>query len=289
MRDNTPKKDTVYIPESFSHDPYCMVMLKPLYTNEEKPLDFECIDCFPPSDFLTNRYIHMFTGSTHELFLEHCRSVATTGKAFETEAKQREDQADRTYCLRINQLGGNVVVITEDITKHKQKDTQLIHAEDELALLASEKYAQIIQEVPLAFSIVQVVFDEMYEAIDYIFLETNNAFVKQTTLRNAVGKSMMEMEPNHEKEWCRKYGEVIKTRKPLHFIADARHIGNYVYEVWAFPLSKKTGNQVVIFFNDITERVDNQKAIHETIQKYRSLLASLGHNTDEDSLLPATY
>ncbi|MFT3701332.1 MAG: hypothetical protein QM802_03140 [Agriterribacter sp.] len=282
MKQNTPDKDMLYLPDIFAAHEYCMAMLRPIYNYDKTPVDLECIDCFPTGEMIGKRNADLFADRTDKRFLEHCWRVAGSGAEFETEANAFKDQATRTFCVRIHEMAGLIIITTEDITKRKQKEAALLHAEDELALLAAEKYAQIIQSATIAFCIVQVVFDELYEAIDYIFLETNAAFVKQTTLKNAVGKSMMELEPNHEKEWCRKYGEVIKTRKPLHFIADAQHIGNYVYEVWAFPLSQKAGNQVVIFFNDITERSENQKSLIQSLQKYRRMLESFGHNFGED-------
>lgn len=48
--------------------------------------------------------------------------------------------------------------------------------------------------------------------MDYIFLEINDAFEKQTGLKNAIGKRMRELAPRHEQHWFDIYGQIALTK-----------------------------------------------------------------------------
>src|SRR5690606_21416242 len=99
--------------------------------------------------------------------------------------------------------------------------------------------------------------------IDYIFLKTNPAFEKQTGLVNAVGKTMKELEPNHESHWFEIYGKIALTGKPKYFEHEAKPLINGWYEVSAFPLSDVKDNKIAVIFNDITNRKNVERELSE--------------------------
>ena len=57
------------------------------------------------------------------------------------------------------------------------------------------------------FCIIEVVFDAEDKPVDYRFLEVNPAFERQTGLRNAQGKLMRDLAPNHERIGLKSMGE----------------------------------------------------------------------------------
>jgi PAS domain S-box-containing protein len=120
---------------------------------------------------------------------------------------------------------------------------------------ATDKYLTLFNNMDQGFCIIEVMFDEKGMACDYRFLEVNPVFEKQTGLKDAVGRTMKQLQPAHEEYWFRLYGDVAKTRKALHFENAAMHIaGGVWYEVFAIPFDSPETRQVAIFFNDITER-----------------------------------
>jgi PAS domain S-box-containing protein len=98
-----------------------------------------------------------------------------------------------------------------------------------------------------------MLFDGDRQPYDYRFLEVNKAFEKQTDLKNAVGKTIKEMAPQHEQYWFDIYGKVAKSGKPVRFENAAKAIGHY-YEVYAFRVGNPSENHVGILFKDISER-----------------------------------
>ena len=119
----------------------------------------------------------------------------------------------------------------------------------------ADKYSTLVNNMQQGFCIIEVIFDDADNAIDYRFLETNPVFEKQTGLLNAVGKTIKELEPAQEEHWFQIYGDVVKTQQSVHFENEAAHLaGGVWYEVFAFPFNKPEKKQVAIFFNDITDR-----------------------------------
>src|SRR5688572_12149712 len=122
------------------------------------------------------------------------------------------------------------------------------------------KYLLLLQSINQGFCIIEMIWNENGEASDYRFLEINKAFVKQTGIEDAVGKTMREIEPNHEEHWFRIYGEVVKSGKAIHFEHEAQPLIGGWYEVDAFPME---GNKVAVLFNDISERKRSEKLAKE--------------------------
>ncbi|MGV2827218.1 PAS domain S-box protein [Myxosarcina sp. GI1(2024)] len=101
------------------------------------------------------------------------------------------------------------------------------------------------------FCIIEIIFDRQNKPVDYRFLEVNSAFEKQTGLTEAVGKTMRQLEPNHEEYWFEIYGKVALTGQNVHFEKRAAALNRW-YEVYAFPLGEQKSGRVGIFFRDVT-------------------------------------
>ncbi len=113
-------------------------------------------------------------------------------------------------------------------------------------------YNKFFENTFSAIALHEMIFDNSGEPIDYRFLTVNPSFETITTLKSEdiVGKTVLEVIPNLEYEWIRRYGEVIKTGNPIVF-EDFNKFLNKYFEVKAF---KTTGNQFVVIFTDITDR-----------------------------------
>ncbi|MCY0993354.1 ATP-binding protein [Nannocystis sp. ILAH1] len=126
------------------------------------------------------------------------------------------------------------------------------HVQAEEALRASEaRYRTLFTSIDEGFCVIEVLFADD-RAVDYRFLEVNPAFEKHTGLRDAAGKTMRELAPDHDAHWFELYGEVARTGRPTRFINEARALGDRWFDVYAFKLGD--GDRVAIIFTDISAR-----------------------------------
>lgn len=148
--------------------------------------------------------------------------------------------------------GDGIVRYWEDITIQRRAEKE---AKEAFALKTEEKYLSLFNTTDQGFGIIEMVFDEKGNPIDYIFLDYNPKFEQLTGLPGAKGKTARQMVPNLESHWFELYGEIAKTGKPKQFEQGSEEMLNGVwYEVSAFPLTEDKDNRVGIIFSDVTER-----------------------------------
>lgn len=147
----------------------------------------------------------------------------------------------------------------EDITPFKEAEKNI---QQEIAAKAEEKYLSLFNSTEQGFAIIEMVFDQQLNPLDYIFLDYNPKFEQQTGLYGAKGKTARQMVPNLEPHWFELYGDIAKTGKPNQFEQGSDEMLNGVwYEVSAFPLTGEKDNRVGIIFNDITVRKKAEKQL----------------------------
>lgn len=169
--------------------------------------------------------------------------------------KQTETGGSDQWLSFINSpLGTDRIVHRwEDITEQKKAELEILRLKDELAQKATDKYLSLFNSIDEGFCIIEVLFDDKDLPYDYRFLEVNASFEKQTGLKNAVGKTIRELAPEHEQHWFDIYGRIAKTGKAERFENEAKAIQHY-YEVYAFCIGSAGENQVAVLFNDVSER-----------------------------------
>ena len=132
-----------------------------------------------------------------------------------------------------------------------------------LSLKASEtRYKTLFDSIDEGFCIVEMIFNASSKPVDYRFLEINASFEKQTGLREAEGKLMRSLAPNHEEYWFQVYGNVAITGEPVRFTNEAKALKRY-YDVFAFPVGEGKPWKVGILFNDISQRRNLEKQLQD--------------------------
>jgi PAS domain S-box-containing protein len=155
------------------------------------------------------------------------------------------------------------VGIHTDITERKQAEEALVQSE--------ERYRNLFNSIDEGFCIIEMIFDEQDQPVDYRFLEVNPSFEKHTGMRDAKGKRMREIAPNHEAHWFEIYGGVASTGKPVRFINEAKALGGYWFDVYAAPVGKPEDRKVAILFTNITERMKAEGALRRSEERFRAL------------------
>ncbi|HEX8460680.1 MAG TPA: PAS domain S-box protein, partial [Segetibacter sp.] len=132
---------------------------------------------------------------------------------------------------------------------------------------SDEKYRTIFNTMEQGFCIIEMLFDENNKPVDYLFIETNLVFEKQTGLKNAVGKTALQLVPGLENYFVERYAKVAVTGEPIHFIEGSKAMGRW-FEVDAFAIGTGGSHRVATLFTDISDR---KKAEEDLKQSERNL------------------
>jgi PAS domain S-box-containing protein len=138
-----------------------------------------------------------------------------------------------------------VLLAFRDITELKQAEKA--RRESEI------RFRTLFESMDEGYCVVEMIFDEENNPIDYRFLEVNPVFERQTGIDNARGRLMREIAPEHEQHWFDIYGRIALTGETLRFENPAAALRRY-YEVCAFRVGAPELRHVGVVFNDITER-----------------------------------
>lgn len=143
----------------------------------------------------------------------------------------------------------------------------------ELAQRESEaRFRALFDSIDTGFCIVDVIFDDDGVAQDYTLVEVNAAFERQTGLRNAHGRRMREIAPDHEQYWFDLYAGIARSGQPQRFDGLAASFDNRWYEAYGFPMVHDGRIRVGVLFNDITERKRAEDALREGEARLAAIL-----------------
>lgn len=139
--------------------------------------------------------------------------------------------------------------------------------------LESDLHHGVLKHIHAGFCVIQVLF-EGEQAVDYRFLEVNDAFERHTGLKGAQGKRMSALEPQHERDWFRIYGEVARTGQPAQFEMEARALGRS-FAVDAVRVGEPGEDKVGILFFDVTARKQIEVELGESEARFSALADGL--------------
>ena len=131
----------------------------------------------------------------------------------------------------------------------------------------ADRYRSLFESIDAGLCIIDMVFDDAGDPVDYRFVEANPAFVRQTGLHDVLGRSVRELIPEHEQHWFEVYGRVARTGEAVRFENSAVALKRW-YDVSAFGVGEPSAHRVAVLFNDISAR----RAMEEEL---RELTASL--------------
>ncbi len=134
----------------------------------------------------------------------------------------------------------------------------------ELALIESgENYHKLFNSIDEGFCIIEMIFDQAGNPVDYRFLQTNPSFERQSGLHRAAGKRIQELKPGDSGHWLETYGEVALTGEPVRMVDEAQGPEGRWFDVHASRLGGPESRRVAIVFNDITERMQVEIRLRE--------------------------
>lgn len=159
-----------------------------------------------------------------------------------------------------------VNVIVQEVTAQRQSERALQRSE--------ERYRTLFESIDEGFCVIEVLFDADEWAIDYRFLEVNPAFEKQTGLRQAVGKTARQLDPDLEAYWPEIYGQIARTGEALRF-EQGWKTNDCWFNVYACSVEPPPGRKVAVLFNDISDRKRAEQALQASEEQSRNILESI--------------
>ena len=167
-------------------------------------------------------------------------------------------------------------VVLSDITARK-------HAE--LALRESgDRYRDLFNSIDEGFCVIDMIFDASGKPVDYRYLEVNPSFEKQSGLRGATGKRILELVPHLEAHWFEVYGKVAVTGIPIRFADQVLALDGRWFDLYAFRIGGRESRKVAVLFRDTTEskRVDTELRLATLVADKANLaksefLSSMSH------------
>ena len=125
---------------------------------------------------------------------------------------------------------------------------------------SEERYRVLFNSMDEGFCVIDMIYDANGKPIDYRFIEINQAFENQTGLKQAFGKTIREMVPEHDAYWFEIFGKVAETGEAVRFENRANAMNRH-YDVFASRIGGDGSTQVGIVFKDITVRKINEQVL----------------------------
>ncbi|RYD32729.1 MAG: PAS domain-containing protein, partial [Verrucomicrobiaceae bacterium] len=255
---------------------YCIIQM--VYDSDGKAVDWRFIEtnsAFHKQNGLpesTGKKMKELVPDIEQKWVDLYNSVAVSGKSLRIE--ESSVPLGRTFDLYAFRVGKpeerKVAVLFTDITQRKKAERALAESE--------ENYQTLFNSIDQGFCTIEVVFNEEGVGCDYIILQVNEAFVKQTGLVDVIGRRISEILPGHESHWYETYGEVVKSGESTRFENVSEELGRY-YDVYAFPIGKKEEHRVGVLFQDVADR-KRREANQELLVRVADRLADTEHFMD---------
>ena len=161
-----------------------------------------------------------------------------------------------------------VVASVQDVTQTRQAYEMLQESEG--------RYRSLFENMQNGFALHEMVFDEAGQPVDYIFLDVNEPFEAQTTLKreDIIGRRVTEVLPGIEDDpadWIGTYGRVVLSGNSYTFENYSEALDRW-YSVVAY---RPNEGQFAVVFVDITERKRAEQENTENRVQLKSLASEL--------------
>ena len=124
------------------------------------------------------------------------------------------------------------------------------------------KHYQCFDTIPIAFTDIEMVFDEESQAVDWIFRYGNEALARleECTLDEMIGNTFRSIFPNMDNKWLRSYERSVLYRETLELVDYSPEIDKYL-RIICFPTFK--GHCGCLLFDISETRISSDTTIAE--------------------------
>lgn len=125
------------------------------------------------------------------------------------------------------------------------------------------KRRALFEAIDDGFCIIQFIDGPNGPLSDYVHIEANSGYERQTGISDIVGKRLREIEPSNADVWLELYGGVLRSGETVRFEQEFAAIGRHI-EVSATRVEPVGLRQVSVLFRDITARKTAELALRES-------------------------
>ncbi|WP_244433830.1 ATP-binding protein [Azospirillum sp. B506] len=145
---------------------------------------------------------------------------------------------------------------------------------------SDDRYRALFNALEDGFCIIEFSEDAEGNLTDYIHIEANDGYERQTGIRGIVGMAVRTLAPDEADGWIELYGNVLRTGEPIRFERYFALVQRYI-EVSATRVEPVGRRQVAVLFRDITARRRAEEALRvsealarENVQRVQLALAA---------------
>jgi PAS domain S-box-containing protein len=178
----------------------------------------------------------------------------------------REPGVERRWLEQFYPIAGHdgtvthVGVICEEVTERRRIEAALRESEGRLRA--------VFAGIDEGFCLCEMIVDDDGRAVDYRFLEVNPLFEAMTGLKDAVGRTALELLPDLERHWVDTYARVGLGRESLRFENGSAVMGRW-FDVFATPVEPH--GRFAIVFKDTTAGKAAADALAESEARFRNV------------------
>ncbi|QEG41875.1 hybrid sensor histidine kinase/response regulator [Roseimaritima ulvae] len=214
--------------------------------------------------------------------LRQGRASSAQAEAYLVDSEGTRVPVFLTFSALDPESGVAIGVLITDLTS--QRSHERLRETTEQLRINEERYRTLFQSIDEGFCVLETLFDDQGQCVDYRFIEVNPAFEKQAGLVNAVGRTMREMAPQMESNWFEIYGQVAKTGQPRRFVNQAQELSRW-FNVYAFRLGGAESRRVAVLFTDITHQLEADTELKLARSQLQSTLNAAEIGTWEFDLI----
>ena len=118
--------------------------------------------------------------------------------------------------------------------------------------MPSDRFREFFDAIDQGLCICRALFDKDGRPLDYLFLDVNPAFERESGLADAVGKTALQLVPNLEYRFVDVCCTVARVRQPIHVEQGSRVMGRW-FDLYIFPFGAPADLEFGVLFRDVTQ------------------------------------